>query len=80
MDIRHVIEIKEALAAQRTLLASIKEDVEGIREQLIPDGVKRVVELEDDVKSLNRYKNILIGMVTFVTSIPVIKAAVGLFQ
>lgn len=66
-------EIKEMLARHRTLLETTNRDIGDIKQQLIPNGVSRLDNVEQDVKSLNRYSNAIGGIIALVTSIPLIK-------
>lgn len=67
------VEIRETLARQNVILATMQSDISSIKGELIPEGKNRLGELEKDVKSLNKYKNGLIAIVTFISTMPLIK-------
>jgi hypothetical protein len=72
-------EIKEILATHTVLLHTMNKDMGEVKTQLIPNGVSRLDGVEKDVKSLTRYKNILVGAASLIASFPVIKEAIELF-
>lgn len=75
---RDLIEIKEVLARHGTMLTTVRDDINSIKQELIPEGHNRLGELEREVKTLNRYKSGFSAVIAFVLSVPIIRELVNI--
>lgn len=55
----HVFEMLKAIERTSTILQSMSADITEIKEGIVPNGKKRMDDVETDIKGLNNFKYLL---------------------